>query len=114
MGIDFVGPLPLSKNLNGTFNMILVVICHLTSQVHLVPIQQTYCAKDIAEVVFNRIYKHHGMPKHIVSDRDTLFTSTFWQKLNALTGTELRISTSYHPQSDGATERANRTMMQML
>lgn len=114
MGIDFVGPLPESKNLNGTFDMIMVAICHLTSMVHLAPIQQTYRAKDIAEVVFDRIYKHHGMPSHIVSDRDSLFTSTFWQKLNELTNTELRISSSYHPQTDGATERANRTMTQML
>jgi len=69
---------------------------------------------DIAEVMFNRVYKHHGMPAHIVSDRDTLFTSTFWKKLNDLTGVELRMSPSFHPQSDGATERANRTMTQML
>ena len=111
MGIDFVGPLPESRMLNGTHNMIL---CHLTVMVHLVPIKQTYHAKDIAEVVFDRIYKHHGMPKHIVSNRDMLFTSTFWQKLNSLTGVELRISSSYHPQTDGATECANHTMTQML
>lgn len=114
MGVDFVGPLPESRTLNGSFDMIMVTICHLTSLVHLVPILQTYRAKDIAEVIFDRVYKHHGMPKHIVSDRDTLFTSTFWQTLHSLTGTELRISSSYHPQSDGATERANRTMTQML
>jgi hypothetical protein len=114
IGIDFVGPLPESKTLNGSFDMIMVVICHLTSLVHLIPTKQTYRAKDIAEVIFDRVYKHHGMPKNIVSDRDTLFTSTFWRRLHELTGTELRMSSAYHPQSDGATERANRTMTQMV
>jgi hypothetical protein len=78
IGIDFVGPLPESKTLNGSFHMIMVVICHLTSLVHLIPTKQTYRAKDIAEVIFDRVYKHHRMPKNIVSDCDTLFTSTFW------------------------------------
>ena len=114
IGVDFVGPLPESSNLNGVFDMIMVVICHLTSLVHLIPTKQTYRAKDVAEVMFDRVYKHHGMPKHIVSDRDSLFTSTFWRRLNELTGTELRMSSSFHPQSDGATERANRTITQML
>ena len=70
--------------------------------------------KDIAEVMFYQVYKHHGMPKNIVSDRDTLFTSTFWKWLNEMTGTELQMSSSFHPQNDGTTEWANRTVMQML
>jgi hypothetical protein len=61
IGVDFVGPLPESSNLNGSFDMIMLVICHLTSLVHLVPTKQTYRAKDIAEVMFDRVYKHHGM-----------------------------------------------------
>lgn len=114
IGIDFVGPLPESSNINGEFDMIMVIICHLTSMVHIVPTRQNYRARDIAEVIFDRVYKLHGMPKNIVSDRDKLFTSTFWNRLNELTGTELRMSSSFHPESDGSTERANRTMAQML
>lgn len=114
IGIDFVGPLHPSKNVDRSYDMILVVICHLTSMVHLIPTKQTYKAKDIAEVLFDNVYKLHGMPKNIVSDRDSLFTSIFWNRLNQLTGVELRMSSAYHPQSDGATERANRTMTQML
>lgn len=94
--------------------MILVVIDHLTSMIHLIPTKQTYRAKDIAEVMFDRVYKHHGMPRNIVSDRDSLFTSVFWTRLNELTGSELRLSSSYHPQTDGMTERANRTITQMI
>ncbi|KZP25469.1 hypothetical protein FIBSPDRAFT_669580, partial [Athelia psychrophila] len=84
IGLDFVGPLPQSTNLNRMFDMILVVICHLTSMVHLIPKKQTYRAKDIAEVMFDR-----SMPKNMVSDRDMLFKSMFWKRLHVLTGTEL-------------------------
>lgn len=82
--------------------------------VHLVPGKTTYKAKDMAELVFSEVYKHHGLPKSIVSDRDVLFTSQFWTHLNQLIGVKQRMSSSYHPQSDGATERANRTVTQML
>lgn len=100
IGIDFVGPLPESKMLNGVFNMILVAIDHLMAMVHLTPTKQTYCTRDIAEVMFGLVYKHHGMLTRIVSDRDSLFTSTFWQRFHALTGTELRMSTSFYLQMD--------------
>ena len=114
IGIDFVGPLPASDSRHGSFDMICVIIDQLTSMVHLVPTVQTYGAAQIAEVVFEHVYKLHGLPERIISDRDTLFTSIFWRKLHELLGTELRLSSSYHPQTDGATERANRTMTQML
>ncbi|KAF7375484.1 DNA/RNA polymerase [Mycena sanguinolenta] len=114
IGVDFVGPLTPSSNRLSTFDMIMVIIDHLTSMVHLVPTKQTYRAKDIAEAFFEQVYSKHGLPEIIVSDRDSLFTSIFWDKLHALVGTKLRMSSAYHPQSDGATERANRTMVQML
>lgn len=95
--MDFIGPLPSSKNMDGIYDMIMVVICHLTSMVHLIPTRQTYKARDIAEVMFDRVYKLHGMPKHIVSDRDSLFTSIFWNRLNELTRIQLRMSSAYHP-----------------
>lgn len=82
--------------------------------VHLVPSRQSYNARQVAELVFSEIYRLHGLPKSIVSDRDTLFTSTFWQHLNKLIGIKLKMSSTYHPESDGSTERANRTITQML
>jgi len=114
IGIDFVGPLPESKNRDGSFDMVCTVVDHLTSMIHLIPCKQTYRAVDTADVVFEHVYKNHGLPEIIVSDRDRLFTSTFWKRLHQLIGTELRLSSSYHPQTDGATERANRTLGQML
>ena len=114
VGIDFVGPLPESMNRNGSYDMICVIIDHLTSMVHLTPTKQDYGARQLAEVIFDTVYKLHGLPTKIISDRDSLFTSTFWRRLHELLGVEIRLSTAYHPQTDGATERANRTMTQML
>jgi hypothetical protein len=64
--------------------------------------------------MFEEVYKYHGLPKNIISDRDVLFTSTIWKHLHKLIGTSLKMSSAYHPQTDGATERANRTVTQML
>ncbi|QRW02440.1 Pol polyprotein/retrotransposon [Ceratobasidium sp. AG-Ba] len=114
IGVDFVGPLPESETRYGTFDMITTVIDNLTRMVHLIPTRQEYTAKDIAEVIFEHVYKLHGMPERIVSDRDSLFTSTFWTRLAELTKTELRMSSSYHPQTDGMTERVQRTYTSLL
>ena len=114
VGMDFVDPLPESGNRDGLFDSITVVICLLTSMVHLIPSRTNYSASQLAELIFEHIYKLHGLPKNIISDRDVLFTSTFWKQLHRLIGTKLRLSSAYHPQSDGSTERANRTITQML
>ena len=114
IGMDFVGPLPESGNRDGFFDSITVIICLLTSMVHLVPSRTTYNASQLAELMFEHVYKLHRLPKNIISDRDVLFTSTFWKRLHNLVGTKLKMSSAYHPQSDGSTERANRTITQML
>ena len=114
IGIDYVGPLPESRNRDGQFDSITVVICLLTAMVHLIPSRVNYNATQLAELFFENIYKIHGLPQNIISNRDVLFTSTFWSRLHRLIGTKLRLSSAYHPQSDGSTERANRTVTQML
>ena len=114
IGVDFVGPLPESRNWDGTFDEITTIINLLTGMVHLVPSRQDYKAPDVAELMFSEVYKHHGLPRSIVSDRDVLFTSQFWTHLNKLLGVELRMSSAYHPEYDGSTEHAHRTVGQML
>ena len=76
--IDFVRPLLLSKDCDGKYNLITVVIDHLTRMVHLVPGRVDYTAREVAELASAKVYKHHGLPRTIVSDRDALFTSAFW------------------------------------
>jgi hypothetical protein len=82
--------------------------------VHLVPCRINYNARQMAELMYEEVYKHHGIPVNIISDRDVLFTSVFWEHLHRLLGSKLRMSSAYHPQTDGATERANCTITQML
>ncbi len=82
--------------------------------VHLVPSCMNYKVKEVAELIFEEVYKLHGLPKGIVSDRDMLFTSIFWSHLHKLIGSKLKMSSAYHPEADGATERANRVIGAML
>ena len=94
--------------------MICVIIDLLTSMVHLVPTRQTYHAIDVAELMFEHVYKLHSIPERIISDRDSLFTSKFWKRLHYLVGTQLCMSSAFHPQMDGATEHVNRMVTQMI
>ena len=114
IGVDFVGPLPESKDRDGSYDSITVIIDLLTAMIHLVPSQMTYMAKDIAELMFTKVYKLHGLPRTIVSDHDVLFMSLFWTHLNKLMGVKQHMSSAYHPETDGSTERANRMIGQML
>ena len=77
VGIDFVGPLPESRNWDGQYDSITVVICLLTSMVHLVSSFTNYNATQLAELVFEHIYKIHGLPQNIISDRDVLLLVPF-------------------------------------
>jgi hypothetical protein len=114
IGMDFIGPLPLSNNRDGEFDSITLVVDHATAMVRLIASRVNYKAKQVAELIFSEIYKLHGLAKAIVSDRDVLFTSAFWTQLNKLLGINLRMSTAYHPETDGASERAIRTVTQMI
>lgn len=68
VGIDFIGPLPVSEDRDGKYDSIMVVICLLMAMVHLIPSKTTYTAREIAELVFAEVYKLHGLPRAIVSD----------------------------------------------
>ncbi len=100
IGMDFMGPLPLSKS----HNYLLVVIDHFTLQVHLIPMTTHVTSKEVAWLFLKEIVRLHGVPDSIVSDRDSKFTSKFWKELHRLMGTKLLMSTAFHPQTDGATE----------
>ena len=110
ISMDFLGPLPKSNN----FDYLLVIIDQLTSQVHLVPTMTTITAKGVVWIVLKEVVRLHGIPESIMSDRDTLFISIFWKELQKLMGTKLLMSTAFHLQTDGATERANRSVAQIL
>jgi hypothetical protein len=86
---------------------IIVVIDKVSKSAHFIPVKSTYKAFNIAEIFMKEIFRLHGIPKMVISDRDFMFTSTFWNKLFASLNINLNFSTSYHPQTDGKTEQTN-------
>jgi hypothetical protein len=116
IALDFITKLPKSKEpLTGiSYDSILVIVDRLTKYVHLVPYLESSTAEDLAYSFIKTIFAQHGMPDEIISDRDKLFTSQFWQSLMDQLGTKHKLSTAYHPQTDGQTERTNQTIEQYL
>ena len=111
ISMDFVTSLPRSSKKN---DQILVVVDRLTKMARFIACKMTHKAKDIAKILIAEVFTKYGIPKDIVSDRDTKFTSKVWMEvLNAL-GTKLNFSSGDHPQTDGQTERVNQIMEDML
>jgi hypothetical protein len=110
ISMDFVGPFPQSRGKN----YLWVVLCRLTSMIHLIPINVNTTATELAYLYMEHIVRLHGLPESIVSDRDSKFTAKFWRELHRLMGTKMLMSTAFHPQTDGASERAIRSVSQIL
>ena len=92
----------------------MVLVDKLTKAAHFIPVKSTHKTDDISNIFMKEIFKLHGFPKAIVSDRDVKFTSNFWKWLFVDLGTKLNFSTAYHPQTDGQTERVNQVLEDML
>ena len=110
IAMDFITGLPVS---NG-FNAILVVIDRLTKMAHFMPTHDTVDAPGLAKLLQDNIWRLHGIPSSIISDRGSLFTSIFWKSLSKLLKTEINLSTAFHPQTDGQTERTDAALEQYL
>jgi hypothetical protein len=110
VAMDFIGPLPDD---NG-FNCILTMTDRLGADVQIIPTRTDLSAEGSAVLFFDNWYCENGLPDEIISDRDKLFLSKFWKRLHELTGVKLKMSTTAHPQSDGSSERTNRTVNQCL
>jgi hypothetical protein len=104
--MDFIEGLPTS----GTANSIMVVVDKYTRYAHFIPLHHPFTAAKVAAAYMTNVFKLHSLPKVMISDRDPIFTSRFWKELFELLGSELRMSSAYHPQTDGQSERVNQCL----
>jgi hypothetical protein len=102
--MDFITRLPKAQGKD----FIFVVVYRLANFSHFFAISMDYSASQVADLFLKEVFKLHGLPKTVVSDRHSRFMSTFWHELFRLVGTQLTTSTSYHPQTDGQTEIVNK------
>lgn len=109
--MDFVGPLPEEDGYNG---IMTITDRFGAADLQLVPIRMDMTAEGCARLFFEKWFCENGLPLELISDRDKLFTTKFWRELHRLTGTKVKLSTAYHPQTDGASERTNKTLNQTL
>ncbi|GAU45188.1 hypothetical protein TSUD_178810 [Trifolium subterraneum] len=111
IAMDFVGGLPKTTKGN---EVIWVVVDRLTKSAHFVAIKIGTLVPKLAEIYVEQIIRLHGIPSSIVSDRDPKFTSRFWESLQEALGTKLRLSSAYHPQTDGQSERTIQSLEDLL
>lgn len=111
ISMDFISQLP--KTSTG-YDMILVVVCRLSKMVHIVPTVGTIGALGLATLYRDHVWKLHGVPMDMVSDRGKEFCNKFMKELFTLIGSQQKFSTAYHPQTDGQTERVNRVLEDMI
>ncbi|GKA44889.1 putative reverse transcriptase domain-containing protein [Tanacetum coccineum] len=111
IAMDFVTKLPRTSS---GHDIIWVIVDHLTKSGHFLPMREDYKIERLARLYLNEIVSRHGVPISIISDRDSHFTSRFWQSMQEALGTRLDMSTAYHPQTDGQSECSIQTLEDML
>jgi len=108
--MDFITDLPKSEG----DDAILIVIDRLTKMAHFLPCIKEMDARQFSELFMREIFRLQGLPKDIITDRGSIFTSDLWKETTKQLGIERRLSTAFHPQTDGQTERTNSTLEQYL
>jgi IS30 family transposase len=111
IGMDFIVGLPRTQ---ARYDSVWLIVDRLTKVAHFIPIKTTYSGAKLAELYMSRIMCLHVVPKKIVSDRGSQFTSKFWEKLHESMDTKRNFSSAYHPQTDGQTERTNQILEDIL
>ncbi|KAD5802846.1 hypothetical protein E3N88_14206 [Mikania micrantha] len=109
--MDFITKLPRTSH---NHDSIWVIVDRLTKSAHFIPIREDYSMDRLAKLYVKEIVSRHGVPISIISDRDSRFMSRFWQTLQNALGTQIKLSTAYHPQTDGQTKRTNQTLEDIL
>ncbi|GKD13682.1 putative reverse transcriptase domain-containing protein [Tanacetum coccineum] len=111
IAMDFVTKLPRTGSGHDT---IWVIVGRLIKSAYFLPMCEDYKMDRLARLYLNEIFARHGVPMSIISDRDSRFTSRFWHSMQEVLGTRLDMSTGYHPQTEGQSERTIQTLKDML
>ena len=111
ISMDFIFGLP--KSMQGNTSIWTIVDC-FSKQTHFIPVRKTIWAHHMAMLFISQIFKYHGLPTSIISNRDPKMTSLFWQGLFENLGTKLYFSLAYHPQMDGQSEIVNSVILGLL
>nr|GEX42412.1 reverse transcriptase domain-containing protein [Tanacetum cinerariifolium] len=109
--MDFVTKLPRTSNGDDT---IWVIVDRVTKSTHFIPTRETESMDTLTWLYIKEIISRHGVPISIISNRDSHFTSRFWQSLQNALGTQLDMSTAYHPKTNVQSERTIQTLEDML
>jgi hypothetical protein len=114
--MDFIVKLPKSLEPGSArlCDTILVIVDRLTKATKFVPTEESITAEECAYEVTKALVSEHGVPEEFITDRDKLFTSAYWSTFLAKMGVKKKLSTSFHPETDGQTERTNQTLEQYL
>ncbi|GKF58862.1 putative mitochondrial protein, partial [Tanacetum coccineum] len=104
--MDFIQKFPLSHGKS----VIMVVVDMLSMYAHFMPLAHPFSASQVAQVFLDEVYKLHGLPDSIVSDKDKVFLSHFWKLMFLELNVKLKLSTTYHPRTNGQTEVVNRSL----
>lgn len=111
VSVDFVTGLPLSK---GKYDMIMQAVCRLSKERHWIPCHTSMDTPELSQLFMDTVYRLHGLCDGLTTDRDTLFTNALWKQLTKRLGVNRQMSTAFHPETDGQTERLNAVMEQYL
>jgi transposase InsO family protein len=106
ISVDFIVELPESHG----YDAIMNVVDSVTKRAHFIPMHTTITAEGTARLYLREVWKHHGMPRVVLSDRGSQFTAGFMRELYKLLGIELAMLTAYHPQTNGQTERVHQEL----
>lgn len=110
VSMDFITDLPNSRS----YDSIFVIVDRFTKMAHFMPCTKSITGEETAKLFIDNIYRYHGLPKDIISDRGTQFVSRFWRTLFKILKVDIKLSSAFHPQTDGQTERVNQVLEQYL
>jgi hypothetical protein len=109
--VDFIEGLPKYDKYD---TILVVVVDKFSKYAHFIPLHHPLTATMVDQAIFDNVVKLYGLPKSIVSDKDKVLTTNFWKELLKLMGITLNLTTAYHPQTDGQSERVNQCLEMFL